>query len=281
MNAPAKNPKVSLITVNYKTPHFIRHLLQGVEEAKLNFPFEYFLVDNDSRDQTVSMVKEKFPWAKVIASKKNIGFGGGNNLAIKQAKGEYVLLMNPDLTLFPGELEAWIDWMDANPDVGISGPRIVNPDGSDQDSCYRFPHLFIPLYRRTFLGRIWFARKSVEQYLMKDMDRTKEQEVDWVLGAALLVRRELLERIGAFDERFFMYFEDADLCRRAWSAGMRVVYTPVAKLIHYHQRQSRTRFAWQAILNPVTRIHIASGFKYFRKYRGKPNPRLAFKQQTA
>lgn len=265
-------PLVSFVTVNYKTPHFIRHLLQGIQDAQLGFSYEYFVVDNDSKDGTVEMVQERFPWATVIASPKNVGFGAGNNLAFQQAKGKYIVLMNPDLTVFPGELETWIEWMEKHPDVGISGPRIVNPDWSDQDSCYRFPTLFIPLYRRTFLGKL--AKKTVDAYLMKDMDRTREQDVDWVLGASLCVRREDLDKIGRFDERFFMYFEDADLCRRMWMSGKRVTYTPVAKLVHYHQRQSKTKFALQAVLNPVARIHIASGVKYFLKYFRQSNPRL-------
>lgn len=265
-------PLVSFVTVNYKTPHFIRHLLQGVQDAKLSFSSEYFVVDNASNDGTVSMVKDRFPWATVIPSEKNLGFGGGNNLALKQARGKYVILLNPDLTIFPSELEAWIDWMEQNPDVAISGPRIVNPDGTDQDSCYRFPTLFIPLYRRTFIGK--FAKRTIESYLMKDMERKQVQPVDWVLGAAMCIRKDVLDEIGHFDERFFMYFEDADLCRRAWLKGKKVMYTPAARLVHYHQRQSKTKFALQAILNPVARIHIASGIKYFRKYFRQPNPRL-------
>ncbi len=115
---------------------------------------------------------------------------------------------------------------------------------------------------------------------MKGMDRTKEQDVDWLLGAALLIRRDLLARIGNFDERFFLYFEDADVCRRMWMAGMRVTYAPVAKLVHYHNRQSRNRHFWQNFTNKTTRFHIASGMKYFLKYFGKPNPRVVWIKQN-
>jgi hypothetical protein len=219
------------------------------------------------------MVRERFSWAQAIQAPRNEGFGAGNNVGLRLARGRYVILLNPDLTVFPGEMEKWIKWMEDHPDVGISGPRVVNPDGTDQDSCYRFPGLLTPMYRRTFLGRLPWGRRHVDRYLMKGMDRARDQDVDWVLGAAMCIRRDLLDRIGHFDPRYFMYFEDADLCRRAWAAGARVTYTPVARFVHYHQRQSKTRYFWQAVTNPLARAHVVSGVKYFLKYRRSPNPR--------
>jgi GT2 family glycosyltransferase len=271
----AQKPVVSFVTVNYKTPHFIRQLLQGVQDAKFTFPFEYFLVDNDSHDGVLEMVRKEFPWATAIDAGYNSGFAVGNNLGITRSSGKYIVPLNPDLTVFPGEMEKWIAWMDAHPEVGISGPRIFSPDGTDQDSCYRFHSLMTPVYRRTPLGKLPWAKRAIENLLMKGMDRTKEQEVDWVLGAALCVRREVFEKIGGFDERFFMYFEDEDWCRRAWEKGFRVAYTPVASFTHYYRRQSRIKRPWEVFTNRVTRIHIESGVKYFWKYFRQPNPRLA------
>lgn len=266
-------PLVSFITVNYRTPHFVRHLLQGIEAARPTFSFEFFLVDNGSEDDTARLVRERFPWVKLIALPKNVGLGAANNVALAQATGEFVFHLNPDLTIFPGELEKWLSWHQERPDVGISGPRMVHPDGSDQDSCYRFHTLLTPFYRRTFLGKTTPGKRAIETFLMKDMDRSQEQDVDWVLGAAMLIRRDVLERIGGFDERFFLYFEDADLCRRAWKAGVRVVYTPVSKVVHYHRRESRTRFAFQILSHPVARMHLMSGIKFFLKYYREPHPR--------
>lgn len=268
-----KIPRVSFITVNYRTPHFIRNVLRGLEEIRPNFDFEHIVVDNASNDGTPGMIREQFPWVRVIEAPANLGFGGGNNLGLAVARGEYIFLCNPDITLLEGELESWLDWMDARPDVGISCPRVVNPDGSDQHSCYRFPKVLTPLYRRSVLGRLSFARRELDRYLMNDMDRNAEQDVDWIFGAAMLIRRDLLERIGLFDERFFMYFEDADLCRRTWESGSRVCYAPVARVIHYHKRESKTQYPWQALTNRLTRAHLKSGFQYFMKYRGKAHPR--------
>ncbi len=268
-------PRVSLITVNYRTPHFIRHLLDGVEKAALGVPFEYLLVDNASGDGTPDMVRERFPWARVIEAPENRGFGAGNNLAIAEAKGEYILLCNPDLVVFPSEIETWLEWMDRRPDVAISGPRILNPDGTDQESCYRFPGILTPLLRRTRLGHLSLGKRALDRYAMKDMDRHLEQDVDWVLGAAMLIRKSALEKIGAFDERFFMYFEEADICRRAWQGGFRVAYFPEARFMHYYKRESRLRYPWEIFSNRLARVHLQSGIKYFLKYLGQPNPRRA------
>lgn len=265
--------RISFITVGYKHLHHVRHLLSGVEQAKLDVPFEYLFVDNASGDGSDAMVRERFPWVNVITAEENRGYGAGNNLALKHVRGEYVLLCNPDVLVFPKEIEAWIAWMDTRPDVAISGPRVLNPDGSDQESCYRFPSIWTPLLRRTVLGALPWLRSSVERHVMKDMDRSREQDVDWVLGAAMLIRKSALEKIGHFDETFFMYYEEADICRRAWESGFRVTYFPESRFIHYHKRGSRIRYPWEIMTNKLARIHIQSAIKYFFKYFGKPHPR--------
>lgn len=267
-------PLATFITVNTRTPHFIRNLLQGVQAAKWEFPFEYFVVDNGSHDGSVEMLRERFPWVKIIENDRNLGFGPSNNRAMRQAKGKYVALINPDLTLFPGECEKWLAWMETHPEVAMTGPRLKNPDGEDQDSVCRFHELLTPAYRRTPLGRTPWGRRALDRYLAKDLDRTREQEVDWVLGAAVLMRRAALERVNYFDERFFLYFEDEDLCRRFWEAGEKVMYVPDASFVHYYQRESRITHWWEALTKRKTRIHILSGLKYFIKYARKGNPRI-------
>lgn len=274
-------PLVSFIIVNYKMVNFLRHLFKGIQDAPPKFTYEFFLVDNDSRDGIEEVIREQFSWVNLIMSPKNVGLGAGVNLALPGARGKYVMWLNPDLVIEPGELDTWVEWMEAHPDVGVSGPRLMNADGTDQESCYQFPNPLIPILRRTPLGKLPGLSGIVSRYRMEGLDRTKEHDVDWVLGAAHLTRRETLEKIGRFDERFFLYFEDADVCRRVWLAGQRVVYTPVARILHYYQKQSQTKTLWQAFKNPITRIHIASGFKYFAKYFGQSNPRLEYQKKTA
>ncbi len=265
--------KVSIITVNFKTPHHVRNLLKSIEDINLTAPFEFFLVDNASNDGSVEMVNSHFPWVRLLALQENIGFGPGNNEAIKKASGEYIFICNPDLVLDKGEVEKWIAWMDRNPDVGVSGPRLLNPDGSDQDSCYRFPKLYTPVLRRTPFGKMKWAKREIDRYTMRAHPRTESIDVDWLLGAALMIRRSIMEHVGVFDPNIFLYFEDTDFCRRAWEAGHRVAYTPDAKCTHYHARESVTAWPWEALTNNMTRLHIKSAAQYFWKHRGKKHPR--------
>lgn len=268
-------PKVSFVTVNYRSAHLIRHLLQSVQDAALGFDYEYFIVDCDGTDGLQEMVTEKYPWVTYIKAGGNLGFGRGNNLALKQATGEYAALINPDVLLFPNELERWVEWMDTTEDVAISGPRTTNPDGTEQENCYAFPSIMVPIYRRTFLGSLPWAKRTLEQYLLKSMDREQVQHVDWVMGSAMLIRRHVYDALNGFDDRFFMYFEDTDLCRRAWEAGHRVAYYPGARLVHYHKRESRLRSPLDLVTNRVVREHIKSAVYYFFKHRGKASPRVS------
>jgi len=263
--------KVSFVTVAYKTPNLIRVLLRGVERAKFSFPFEYFLVDN-GHDGTVEMVKQLYPWVTVVDAGGNVGFGAGNNAAFRQATGEYVMLINPDLTVFHGEMEKLIAYADANPDIGIVGPKVENPNGTRQESCTRFPHPLMPLYSRTMLGNTSTGRHAMDRYLMRDLDHGDCHDTDTLYGAALLIRKKVLDDAGMFDERFFMYYEDVDLCRRAWMRGWRVSYAPISRFVHYHQRQSLIKAPWELLTNRIARVHIASGVRYFLKYRGMPHP---------
>jgi len=265
--------KISFVTVCYKTPNLIRQLLRGFESLNLPYSFEYLLVDNAAGDGTGDMVKQRYPWVKLMEMPRNVGFGAANNSAFEQAQGEYVMLINPDLTVFANEVEKLVAFADENPDVGLAGPRLLNPDLTLQRSFHRFPNVFIPLYRRTALGSTRFGKRAVDHYLMREADISQTQDVDGLYGSAILIRKRALQDIGFFDERFFMYFEDVDLCRRAWESGWRVVYAPVAEFVHYHQRESEVKRFWNLISNPTARTHVKSGIKYYLKYVGKKHPR--------
>jgi len=157
--------------------------------------------------------------------------------------------------------------MKAHPDVGVIGPRLVRPDGSVDESAYRFPTPWIPVYRRTPLGKTSFGKRALAKYLLDDFDRRSTRDMDWVLGAVLMIRREAMDKVGVLDERYFLYFEDTDWCRRFWKAGWRVVYLADAEMVHYHERLSARGPWFLSPLRPSTRIHIASAVKYFAKWR--------------
>jgi GT2 family glycosyltransferase len=265
--------KVTFVTVAYKTPELIRNLLKSVELAKLGFAFEYIVVNNNPGDGLKQMLEERFPWVTIIDAPGNVGFGAGNNIGFRLAKGEYIMCTNPDLTFFPGEMEKLLAHADADPKAGIIGPKLLHPNRTIQRNFHRFPSLLIPAYRRTFLGKTPWGKRAIAHYQMHDFDGESIRDVDGLFGAALLIRKQALEQFGYFDETFFMYFEDVDLCRRAWQQGWRVCYVPTAHFVHYHQRESAIKWPWQILTQRTSRAHLASALHYFRKYRGQSSPR--------
>lgn len=253
---------ISIVIVNYKSKDKTRECLKSISESDLaNISFETIVVDNCSGDD-LSDLKNIIDF-KFIASPKNIGMGGGNNLGIKEAQGEFILILNPDTVLSKDAIKILFNYLKANPSVGIVGPKLLNPDGSLQYSCSRFPKIYTPLIRRTFLGKIF--KKHEDLFLMKDSSHAIIEEVDWLIGSCLLIRRE---GFSGFDERFFMYFEDIDVCRRAHKANMKVVYNPEAVVIHCHARASAQMPWYRSIFESrIAREHIKSWFKYFLKWR--------------
>lgn len=264
--------KLSIIIVNYKTKGLLKQCLRGGLDAGLPFATEFIVVDNASHDGSVEMLRSEFPNVTCVASEVNTGFGAGANLGFKVSKGEYVMVLNPDIAIFRGAIERMVQWLDQHPAVGLVGPRLINPDGTVQQSCYRFPSFWIPVLRRTPLGRFPNGRELLRAYLMSDWDHNNNREVGWILGACLLLRRSLAEKIGLFDERFFLYFEDVDFCRRVWQSGLSVYYLAEAELVHYHQRLSAENPGIAGLFSYPTRVHISSWMKYMAKYFGSPKP---------
>lgn len=265
---------VSIVIVNYKTRGMVKQGLKSLRAAKLRLNYEVFVVDNGSNDGLPQLIRQDFPEVRLIALEKNVGFAAGNNLAIRKAKGKYVFILNPDAMVNPGAIEAMAAYMEARPEIGVLGPKLVRPDGARQESVHRFPTPWIPVYRRTPLGRLPQAKAALERYVMHGEIVESPMDVDWMEGAALFVRRAAIEQVGMFDERFFVYFEDADWCRRFWQAGWKVVYYPQAQIIHYHRRESADALWFLApFTNKVSRIHIASAVKYFSKWKDQPSPR--------
>jgi len=262
---------ISIVIVNYKTKGFTLNCIKSISEANFDLPekklsYEIIVVDNKSDDGVGDILSWQNPNIIFIQNESNLGMGGGNNTGFKRAKGDYIVVMNPDTIAMPDTFTNLYRYMEANPEVGIVGPKQLNPDKSVQNSCYRWHKFLTPMYRRTPLGDFGFAQKDIDRYLMKDFDCSTVKEVDWLLGSFLFCRKEALDQVGWFDERFFLYFEDTDLCRRFWKAGWKVVYNPEVEIIHNHNRQS-AKVAWYKFFTSVTaREHVVSWIKYFLKW---------------
>ena len=232
---------------------------------------ETVVVDNASSDGSADMVASDFPGAHLLRLGSNTGFSGGNNHALAGLTADYALLLNSDATCAAGALDDLMDWADTQPDAGIVGPKVLNPDGSLQYSCRRFPTFAAGLFRNVYLGRLFPNNRPAADYLMQDFDHESTRDVDWVSGCALLIRRACLEQIGLLDaESFFMYCEDMDWGLRAHQAGLRVAYYPDAVVTHAIGRSS-DHAADRMILE-----HSRSMWRLYRKHHAFFRDRVPF-----
>jgi len=225
------------------------------------------VVDNASTDGTVEMLRREFPWVEVLANPQHLGFTAGNNLGLAHSRGRFLLLLNPDTRFILADhvdpLAVMLEYLRNHPRVGVVGPRLIYADGRPQPSRRRFPNLAMALMESTLLEE-WFPRNRwARAYRMEDVPLDGPHEVDWVTGAAMLVRREAWQEVGTLDEAFFMYSEELDWCRRFRQAGWEVVHLPQAVVMHYEGRSSEQVIA-------ARHIHFeTSKILYFRKYHGR------------
>ncbi|MDZ4229788.1 MAG: glycosyltransferase family 2 protein [Candidatus Veblenbacteria bacterium] len=259
--------KLSIVILNYKSAGLTRQCVKGIYAVAPKLEFEVIAVDNNSGDGCCQWLGQTYPNIRCITLGQNRGFAAGNNAGLREARGEYLLILNPDITVLPGQLEALVAFMDTHPKCGLAGPRLVNPDGSLQYSTYQFPKFWLPLFRRTMLGSIPAMEPRLREYQMLSWDHKQSRTVDWMLGACLIARKKAVEQVGLMDERYFLYVEDTDWCRRFWAQGWEVWYAAEIELVHFHERLSAQRPFLTALFNKITWVHIASWIKYFSKWR--------------
>jgi len=260
-----KTLKLSIIILNYKTKKLTNKCINFLYKYPINCNFEIIVVDNNSQDNTIQYLEKKWKnHIKTIASNINKGFGGGINLGIKKAKGQYILTLNPDIEVWKNSINYLLDFIKNNPNCAICGPQLIYPDGTIQDSYRRFPTLTDLFIKRTFLRKIF--KKRMSKYLMHQTSQTKTQPVDWMIGGFLMIRQNFLQEISGFDERFFLFLEDTDICRQAWNKNQKVMYVPQAKAYHHHKRLSGNNFL-DAIFKKTFYIHISSALKYWWKWK--------------
>lgn len=272
---------LSILIVHTFERDLVRQTLRALRRAGPQLTYEVLVIDNNAAAGLGQILQREFPFVRYFPRDYNAGFGASMNVGIKEAKGKYVLVFNPDIIVSAGALETLFSYLENHPGVGMVGPRLLNADGTLQYSCYRAPQPLVPILRRTPLGNLPFGQRLIDQFLMKDVSHDQTMEVDWIMGSAMFIRKSVLDEIGGFDERFFMYFEDTDLCRRTWEKGLKVIYHPAASMVHYHRRASADGGFLGQLLNPLTRRHIESAVKYFLKYARQPYPRHAGEFSTA
>ena len=189
-------------------------------------------------------------------------------MGVKNSHGEYILILNPDVFVNEDTIQKMLNYMEKHPEVGVLGPRQLYPDGTVQDSCRRDMSLYDLFLKRTFLGKLPFFRKRVNDYTMKDFDHSKTREVDLLVGSCFLIPREVYEQVGGFDERYFLFMEDFDLCKEVRELGKKIVYYPEAEVTHNHKRLSGGS-VFGLIGKKVFWIHMSSAVKYFWKWKGQ------------
>lgn len=257
---------LSIIIVSWNVRELLRRCLASVEaslQGRPDLEGEVFVVDNASADASVQMVAAEFPQVHLVANAENRGFAAANNQAMAASRGRYLLLLNPDTEVVGGALGTMVDYLETNPEVGVVGPKLLNADGSLQSSRRRFPTMATALVESTILQRYFPRAGLLRRYYCLDQDDDEVQDVDWLVGACLMVRRRAMEQVGPMDDQFFLYSEELDWCRRIRGAGWRVAYLPKARVVHHYGQSSAQDM-------PQRHIRFQdSKCRYFAKYHGR------------
>ena len=230
---------VSIIVVTMNHLSKVSALLRSLTgNGRPGYSHEIIVIDNCSDDGTVEFIRKNYPAVIIHQNEAVRGFATNNNTGFILSKGDYIFICNPDIVVLPDAIDTLLDYYRRNPSTGILCPQLLNSDLTYQSSVRRFHNLKILLLRALSRGSDVAKFKAIENYLMKNFDKTLVQPVDWALGAAMILRRDIYERLNGFDENFFLYVEDVDLCLRSWRCGYEVIYNPSAVMIHDHRRES-------------------------------------------
>ncbi len=224
---------LSIIIVNWNTEHLLDECLASIYQETKDIDFEIFVVDNASSDSSARTIREKYPAVRLIENKENRGFAAANNQAIKQASGKYILLLNPDTVVLNSALPKAIKVLEANPNVGILGAKTYNKDMSQQKTIRKNPALATQLIFPRKMKQIFPNWKALKDYYKNDFNYGAESFVEQIQGSFMLVKKEIFQKIGLLDEKFFIWFEEVDFCLRARRAGYKIIYSPEASIIHY------------------------------------------------
>ena len=261
---------VSVVIVSYNTQEILRNCLEALFEHSKGVAMEVFVVDNDSHDGSAAMVKNDFPSVMLITNHENLGFAAANNQAFALARGRYIILLNPDAYIRPLSLEHSIAFMDRTPMCGLCGGKIISPQGRLEPSARRFPSALSKLLTMSGLRGTFAHSPIVNYHEFGGFAHDKPMEVDWVPGTFTIVRKKMLDEIGYFDERFYIYYEETDLCMRAKKAGWTIYFIPDAEVMHIGGASSKTRKdkTFDNKAAQVLIFRMRSEWLYYRKNKG-------------
>jgi GT2 family glycosyltransferase len=254
--------ELSVLIVNWNTRDLLAQCLTSIVSDPTwlaGYSAEVWVVDNASSDGSPEMVREQFPWVKLIENGENVGFARANNQAIRRSSGAYLLLLNSDTAVKPHAVQRLLSFMAEHPEVGAAGARLFYADGTMQTSCYPAPSLSRELWRLFHLDALW----PYSAYRVGSWDFVKTHPVDVLLGACLMLRREVVDQVGLLDETYFMYSEEVDLCHRIRQAGWLIRWVPEAEVIHFSGQSTK-----QAAVDMFLQLYHGK-LRYFRKHHGR------------
>ena len=263
--APLARMDLTAIIVNYNTGYLLDKSIGALRAASAGFQLQVVVVDNASRDDSLHVLREKFSDCDIVESPQNVGFGRANNQALSLARGRYMLLLNTDAFVALDTLHKTLAYMEANPQCGVLGVKLVGRDGVLQPSCRYFPTPWNVFLARAGLGRFFPGSRLVDDMRW---DHASVRECDWVPGCYYLVRRGVLDAVGLFDPRYFLYYEEVDHCRTVKAAGWQVVYYPHTTVVHIGGESAKSDSALTQSGRQISALQIESELLYFRKHHG-------------
>jgi N-acetylglucosaminyl-diphospho-decaprenol L-rhamnosyltransferase len=260
-----ERPDVTVIVVSYNTAHLLDRMFSTLEAARNSLWIQVIVVDNASSDGSADILRTKYPDVQLIENRTNVGFGRANNQAVPWIRGRYILLLNTDAFMAPDTLQTTVDFMDTHSNCGVLGVKLVGRDGALQPSCRYFPTPW-----NLFLARSGLERFFAGARLVDDMswDHASVRQCDWVPGCFYLARREVIERVGLFDPRYFLYYEELDHCWAVRRAGWSVVYCPFTQVVHIGGESAKSEGPLTAHGHQISSQQIESELLFFRKHYG-------------
>ena len=260
---------LSVVVLSYNTRDLLEQALRSVIDASEGLAVEVLVADNDSRDGSADMVAEKFPQIVLIRSGDNIGFAAGNNLALQQAKGRYVMLLNPDTIVRRDTLRCLVSFLDGHAEAGAAGCKVLNPDGTLQLECRRgFPTPLAAFCKMSGISRLFPKNPRLAAYNLTFLDPEQVNEVDALSGSCMVVRKTTMDQVGLLDEDYFMYGEDLDWCYRIRQAGWKIFYTPDTEIVHFKGESGRAEpmkilFRKKQAMAIFVRKHMQDRYRFF------------------